>query len=131
MLPIVSPSIILWPLPKPINVLQANVAVPAGQDELYKAKPRLPVVPLVVSSTLLNLKITEDEAAVKEYQISSLFSVLVQEGLGVDAVAPVVFAATAAVQLMPKGCVAMGIALAHSSLAGGEGTSCTQKLKLI
>ena len=67
----------------------------------------------------------------KEYQISSLLSVEAQEGLNDDGVAPVVLAETEAAQVVPNGWVVIGMALTHSSFAGGAGTSCKQKLKLI
>ena len=130
MLPMVSPSIILNPAPKPMVVAQDNVVEVDGQDPLYNAYPRLPVLPVVVWMPLLNRRITDAEFAVNEYQISSLLSMLVQEGFGDDCVAPVVFADTEAAQLVPNGCVVTGIAFAHSSFAGGAGTSCIQKSKL-
>ena len=88
------------------------------------------MLPSVVSTALLNRRIMDWELAVKEYQISSLLSRLVQEGFKVDCVAPVVLAAIEAAQVVPNGWVVIGIALIHSSLGGGAGTSCTQKLKL-
>jgi hypothetical protein len=58
------------------------------------------------------------ELATKLYQISSSFKVPVQEGFGLDWVAPVVFAATDEEQLEPNSVVLIAVALVHSSLAG-------------
>ena len=70
------------------------------------------------------------ELAVKVYQISSLLSVLVQEGSGEERVAPFVLAVNDEEQLIPEGWVTIDMALVHSSLAGALGTSCIQKLKV-
>jgi hypothetical protein len=59
-----------------------------------------------------------------------LLSVLVQDGLGEDCVAPLVLAAIEAAQVVPNGWVVIAMAPVHSSFTGGAGTSCTQKLKL-
>ena len=123
MLPMVNPSTILKPLPKPILALQEKVVVDAGQAALYKAYPKVPVELSIVSTTLLNLNIMDCELAVKEYQISSLLSVEVQDGSGIDRVAPEVLAVTEAAQLVPNGCVVIGMAFIHSLFAGGAGTS--------
>ena len=67
---------------------------------------------------------------VNEYHISSLFDV-VQEGLLAEAVAPVVFALMVERHMLPGNVSVTGMALLQSSLTGGGGTSCTQKLKLM
>lgn len=101
-----------------------------GQAVLYSAYPRLPDDPSVVSIRLLKRSTIDCELAVKVYQISSLLSVLVQEGSGEERVAPFVLAANDEVQLIPKGWVNIDIALVHSSLGGALGISCIQKLKV-
>ena len=67
--------------------------------------------------------------AVNEYQVSSLL-LLVQTGLLADTVAPVVFTVFVDKHNVPGSVSATGKAPEQSSLAGGGGTSCTQKLKL-
>ena len=80
------------------------------------------MLPSVVSTALLNRRIIDCELAENEYQISSLLSRLVQEGLKADCVAPVVLAAIEEAQVVPNGWVVIAIALTHSSFAGGAGT---------
>jgi hypothetical protein len=119
----VSPSTILNPLPNAKEASQEKSVALVGQIFSTRAKAILGVPVAVVNTALFTLIITEPEVAVKLYHKSSLFSVLVQEGLGADFVAPVVLTKTAAEQLMPNGFTVKPMAPAHSLFGGGGGTS--------
>lgn len=114
----------------PKLALQLTVAVLEGQALLYKAYPNEATPTLVVNVASLNRNTTVGVAAVKLYQISSLLSVVPQEGSGKECVAPVVFADMEERQVVPGGVTATVIAALQSLFIGGAGTSYTQKSKL-
>lgn len=119
----VRPVNILQPFPKTLPFSQKNVVVLTGQLPSYSAREaEVPVDPVIVLVMFSILMITDEEVAVKVYHTSSLFSVELQEGFGVDCVAPVVLTVTGLLQLVPKGLIPSRMAPVHSSLAGAAGT---------
>jgi hypothetical protein len=119
----VSPSTILNPFPNAKEATQDKSVELVGQLFSIKEKAILGVLVAVVNTALFTLISTEPEVAVKLYHKSSLLSLVVQEGLGADFVAPVVLTKTAAEQLTPNGFTVKPMAPAHSLFGGGGGTS--------
>ena len=93
------------------------MVVVVGQLPSYKANPNGLPLPLVVKKALLNRNTTELALAVNVYHIS-LVVFPPHDIWGVEWVAPEVLAVMEVLQVAANGCVVMGIAPLHSSLAG-------------
>jgi hypothetical protein len=118
----VKPVRLTLPFPNANALLQAMVAVVAGQL-LYKAKPIAATLPDVVLTASVTDSLWDAVVAVKLNQTSSFCAVLVQDGLGMLCVAPLVFTTVGDKQNAVGGPGFIAMAATQLSLSGGGGTS--------